>query len=92
VDVAVAQGGTVVHRLGGEVVAERMMSTLFAAWSLRGAVSNKGLASRCQWGPATRYPMDIYSIRVPIWSKTRTHGYVNGAKPSSIEYVGTGTV
>jgi hypothetical protein len=35
--------------------------------------------------------MGIYSIRVLIWSKTRTHGYVNGAKPSPIGYVGTGT-
>jgi hypothetical protein len=42
--------------------------------------------------PATRYPMSIYSIRILIWSKTRTHRYVNGAKPSSIGYVGTGTV
>jgi hypothetical protein len=48
------------------------------------------LDSRWQRGPVTRYPMGIYSIRVLIWSKTHTHGYVNGAKPSPIGYVGYG--
>jgi hypothetical protein len=43
-------------------------------------------------GPLTQYLMCIYSIRVSIWSKTRTHGYVNGAKPSPIGYVGTRTM
>jgi hypothetical protein len=27
-------------------------------------------------GPVTRDPMGIYSIRVPIWSKISTHGYI----------------
>ena len=33
-------------------------------------------------GPITRDPMSIYSIRVPIWSETSTHGYTNGANPT----------
>jgi hypothetical protein len=42
-------------------------------------------------GPVTRDPTGIYSIRVLIWSKTSTHGYINGASLSPIGYAGMGT-
>jgi hypothetical protein len=31
-----------------------------------------------QWVPATRYPMGIYSIRILMWAKYSTRGFVIG--------------
>jgi hypothetical protein len=79
------------------IVAPKMLATSIAQ-DAAPTSHNRGLGVmvhprlKMTMGPATRYPMGIYSIRVQIWSKTHTHGYVNGAKPSLIGYVGTGTV
>jgi hypothetical protein len=55
------------------------------------ACSGSAPDSKWKWGPVTRNLIGIYSIRVPIWSKTSTHGYINGANLSPIGYAGMGT-
>jgi hypothetical protein len=66
-------------------------STNGVNWLRRGARRDSSAPLKMARGPVTRDPMGIYSIRVPIWSKTSTHGYINGANLSPIGYAGMET-